>query len=35
MKKDKMDELKALKLRIISEQFTRSYIENETFQYLN
>jgi hypothetical protein len=35
MKKDKLNELEALKLRILSEQFTRTYIEEEDFQYLN
>jgi hypothetical protein len=35
MKKDKLNELEALKLRILSEQFTRTYIEDEAFQYLN
>lgn len=35
MKRDKLNELEALKLRILSEQFTRTYIEEEDFQYLN
>lgn len=33
-KKDKIDELEALRLRIIAEQFIRKYVETEEESYL-